>query len=96
MIELKNIEQFKNAIERAQANRQNLLVKMTKMPRQYAVVNKNTGNSYLVCFFVSKNGKRFGQCSCKASEFKKGCVHLICAAALNVALAEQGYFKNLT
>lgn len=86
---------MKNAIEAARSNAKSLLVKQTDVARQYRVLNKNTQFCYLVRFFRNSDGKKFGQCSCKAGEHGVLCKHIAAAAALNMCLAEQGQFNNM-
>ncbi len=95
MIELKNQEQLKNAIERAKVDRKNLLVQLTSIARKYRVVNRLNGQVYDVIFRVDKDGKRFGYCNCRAGELGRICKHLAAAAALNTCLAEQGLLNRL-
>jgi hypothetical protein len=90
MIELKNDEEMRKAIEKAKANAKCLLVKRTDIPRQYLVFNKKSNKSYVIFFFVKNNGKKFASCTCKAGEFGVVCKHIAAAAGLNTCLAEQG------
>ncbi len=90
MIELKNQEQLKNAIKRAKVDRKNLLVQLTSIARKYRVVNRRNNQVYDVIFRVNADGKRYGQCNCRAGEIGRICKHLAAAAALNTCLAEQG------
>ena len=89
MIEL-TTEKMKNAIEKAKAERKNLADRLTSAVRQYPVESKTSGNTYTVNFFT-RDGKKFGHCTCKAGEQGKyACKHIAAAAALNTALAAQG------
>jgi hypothetical protein len=94
MIELKSTEQMRRAIENARANRKHLVVRMTNVARQYIVFNKNTNGSYLTSF-DRKDGKRYGSCTCKAGQLNRICKHIAAAAALNICLAERGYFSRM-
>lgn len=94
MIELVNKEQLQRAIELATAESKNLLVQLTDVARKYRVVNRKKGQTYEVTFLVSANGKKFGQCSCKAGELGRVCKHLAAAAGLNTCLAEQGLLNR--
>lgn len=51
--------------------------------RKYVVYSANNSNAYYVSFDV-KNGERFGQCECKASEKGKICYHLVAGATVNI------------
>jgi len=51
--------------------------------RVFAVKSANNTNSYTVRFDV-QNGKKFGQCECKASERGFCCYHIIAAATANI------------
>lgn len=86
MIELKDSAQLEKAIERAKAS--NLLVQASGLFRQYHVTNRATGARYTVDFFVRKDGKRFGACTCKAGQNHVACKHLAAAAGLHVCVAE--------
>jgi hypothetical protein len=86
MIQLVSADQLARATERAKAG--NLFVQPTSIFRQYRVTNRDNGNQYVVNFFV-RDGKRYGQCTCKAGQNNIPCKHLSCAAALNVCLAAQ-------
>jgi hypothetical protein len=81
MIELVSAEQLVKAIERAKAS--NLYVQPTSLPRQYRVTNRDNGNQYTVDFFV-RDGRRYGQCSCKAGMRNLACKHLSAAAGYHV------------
>ena len=94
MIELKNREQLKNAIERARADRKSLFVQLTDVARQYRVTNRRNGNTYVVRFLINENGKRLGQCTCVAGARGNVCKHLAAAAGLNTCLAEQGLLNR--
>jgi hypothetical protein len=80
MIQLQSAEQLK----RARAGK--LFVQATAMFRQYRVTNRESGNAYVVDFFV-RDGKRFGHCTCKAGVNNQACKHLSAAAALHMMLA---------
>ncbi len=95
MIELKSQEQLKNAIERARADRKNLLVQSTNVARQYRVVNRQKHQTYDVIFKVGADGRRFGDCNCRAGELGRLCKHIAAAAALNTCLAEQGLLNQM-
>lgn len=90
MIELRSREQIRGAIERARKEAKNLLVKRTNANRQYSVTNRMNGNSYIVDFFIRRDGKRFGHCTCKAGQNDIACKHIAAAAGLNTCLAAQG------
>ncbi len=94
MIELKSSEQLKKAIDRTKADPKSLLVKMTSVTRQYAVLNKYTNNVYTVNFFVKGNNQKFATCDCKAGEHGRICKHIAAAAGLNTCLAEQGLLNR--
>ena len=85
MIELVSADQFAKATERAKAA--NLLVQSTTIFRQYRVTNRDNGNQYVVNFFVRKDGKRFGGCTCKGGAAGFACKHLAAAAGLHVCIA---------
>ncbi len=51
--------------------------------RTFSVQSANNPNSYTVRFDV-KNGEKFGQCECKASEKGLICYHIIGAATANI------------
>jgi uncharacterized Zn finger protein len=87
MIELVSAEQLDKATERAKAS--NLLVQPTTIFRQYRVTNRNNGQVYIVNFFVRKDGKRFGNCTCKGSAAGYACKHLAAAAGLHICIAAQ-------
>lgn len=87
MIELVSAEQLAKATERAKAS--NLLVQLTTIFRQYRVTNRDNGNTYTVNFFVRKDGKRFGGCTCKGGAAGYVCKHLAAAAGLHVCIAAQ-------
>ncbi|HEY0320111.1 MAG TPA: hypothetical protein VGC66_03995 [Pyrinomonadaceae bacterium] len=82
MIELLNAEQLAKATDRAKSG--NLFVQPTTFLRQYQVTNRETGAKYTVDFFVRKDGKRFGHCTCKAGERNLACKHLSAAAGFHV------------
>ena len=81
MVELVNADQLSKATERAKAG--NLFVQPTTFLRQYKVTNRDNGNQYYVDFFV-RNGKRYGQCTCKAGMNNKLCKHLSVSAGYHV------------
>ena len=87
MIELTSADQLAKATARAKAS--NLFVQPTTIFRQYRVTNRNNGNQYTVNFFVRKDGKRFGNCSCKGGSAGFACKHLAAAAGLHVCIAAQ-------
>lgn len=82
MIELVNADQLTKATARAKAG--HLFVQPTTFLRQYHVTNRGTGAKYTVDFFVRKDGKRFGHCTCKAGERNLACKHLSAAAGYHV------------
>ena len=86
MIELKDSTQLTKAIERAKAG--DLLVQASGLFRQYHVTNRATGARYTVDFFVRRDGKRFGGCTCKAGQNGIACKHLAAAAGMHVCVAE--------
>ncbi len=94
MIELKNQEQLKSAIELTTADRKNLLVQLTKVARKYKVVNRQNGQTYEVTFQIGVNSRRFGHYNCRAGELGRLCKHLAAAAGLNTCLAEQGLLNR--
>ncbi|MGI8543344.1 MAG: hypothetical protein ACR2MD_07660 [Aridibacter sp.] len=51
--------------------------------RLFAVHSGNNSNVYQVAFDV-KDGEKFGQCECKASERGLVCYHLIAGATANI------------
>lgn len=51
--------------------------------RTFAVQSANNPNVYTVRFEV-ENGRKLGQCECKASEKNLVCYHLAAAAAANI------------
>jgi hypothetical protein len=84
MVHLVSAEQLSKATERAKSG--NLFVQPTSLMRQYRVTNRDTGNIYVVDFFVRKSdGARFGQCTCPGGLNNKVCKHLSAAAAYHVA-----------
>lgn len=87
MIELVSADQLAKATARAKAS--NLFVQPTSIFRQYRVTNRDNGNQYVVNFFVRKDGKRFGNCTCKGSASGFACKHLAAAAGLHVCIATQ-------
>ena len=87
MIELINVDQLAKATERAKAS--NLFVQPSSIFRQCRVTNRDNGNQYVVNFFVRKDGKRFGSCSCKGAAAGYACKHLAAAAGLHVCIAAQ-------
>ncbi len=82
MIELINAQQLAKATERAKAG--NLYVQPSTFLRQYHVTNRETGARYIVDFFVRRDGKRFGHCTCKAGMNNIACKHLSVAAGYHV------------
>lgn len=90
MIQLINAEQLGKATERARASK--LFVQPTSLDRQYRVTNRANGSTYTVDFFVRKDGKRFGHCTCKGGLRNLACKHLAAAAGLHVmrAAAKRG------
>jgi hypothetical protein len=90
MIELRSREQIGGAIERARNEAKNLLVRLTNANRQYSVTNRMNGNSYTVDFFIRKDGRRFGHCTCKAGQNNVACKHIAAAAAMNMYMAAEG------
>lgn len=82
MIELQSAEQLIKATERAKSG--NLFVQPSTFLRQYHVTNRETGARYTVDFFVRKDGKRFGHCTCKAGARNLACKHLSAAAGYHV------------
>jgi hypothetical protein len=51
--------------------------------RQFAVSSSRNANVYRVRFDV-RNGEKFGQCECKASEKGLVCYHIIAGATANI------------
>ena len=51
--------------------------------RLYVVYSANNSNIYHVKFDV-RNGEKFGQCECKASERGLVCYHIIAGATANI------------
>ena len=51
--------------------------------RFFAVSSANNSNVYHVSFDV-KNGEKFGQCECKASECGLVCYHIVAGATANI------------
>ncbi len=51
--------------------------------RTFSVQSANNANSYTVRFDV-KDGEKFGQCECKASERNLVCYHIVGAATANI------------
>jgi uncharacterized Zn finger protein len=84
MIQLTSATALAKATERAKAGK--LFVQPSKLFRQYHVTNRETGTRYTVDFFL-RNGKRFGNCTCKAGERNLACKHLSAAAAYHVMRA---------
>jgi hypothetical protein len=83
MLELLSADQLSKATERAKASK--LFVQPSNLFRQYHVTNRETGAKYTVDFFVRKDGKRFGHCTCKAGERNLACKHMSAAAGYHVA-----------
>ena len=78
-------------IQLTRDNTQNAVKKCKKLkpkvkyiaPRTFQVFSANNSNSYTVKFSV-KDGKRLGQCECRASERNLICYHLIAGATANI------------
>lgn len=51
--------------------------------RVYSVESANNSNVYHVSFDV-RNGEKFGQCECKASERGLVCYHIVAGATANI------------
>ena len=51
--------------------------------RTFDVFSSNNSNTYRVRFDV-KDGEKFGQCECKASERGLVCYHLVAGATANI------------
>ncbi len=51
--------------------------------RVFAVQSANNPNTYTVRFDV-KNGEKFGECECKASERGLVCYHIVAGATVNI------------
>lgn len=51
--------------------------------RTFEVFSSNNSNTYQVRFDV-KDGEKFGQCECKASERGLICYHLVAGATANI------------
>jgi hypothetical protein len=83
MIELVGAEQLSRATARAKAG--NLFVQPSTLFRQYHVTNRDTGARYTVDFFVRRDGKRFGHCTCLGGQNNRACKHLSAAAGYHVA-----------
>lgn len=79
MIEL-TTENTKKAVERCKQLKPT--VKFIK-DRFFAVYSANNENVYHVTFDV-QNGKKLGQCECKASERNLVCYHIIAGATVNI------------
>ncbi len=79
MIKLTN-ENTQNAI--AKCKQLKPTVRFIK-DRFFAVQSANNSNVYHVSFDV-KNGEKFGQCECKASEKGLICYHIVGAAQVNI------------
>jgi hypothetical protein len=82
MIELRDAAQLSKATERAKAG--NLFVQPSSLLRQYHVTNRDTGVMYVVDFFVRKDGKRYGHCTCLGGQNNRACKHLSAAAGYHV------------
>ena len=79
MIEL-TTENTKRAVERCKQ----LKPKVSFVAdRTFAVKSANNENIYTVKFSV-ENGKKFGQCECKASEKGLVCYHIVAGATANI------------
>ncbi len=79
MIKLTN-ENTQNAI--AKCKQLKPTVRFIK-DRFFAVQSANNSNVYHVSFDV-KDGEKFGQCECKASERGLVCYHLVAGATANI------------
>ena len=79
MIKLTN-ENTQNAV--AKCKQLKPRVKFIK-DRFFAVSSANNSNVYHVSFDV-KDGEKFGQCECKASERGLVCYHIIAGATANI------------
>ncbi len=79
MIEL-NTENTVKAIERCKQLKPK--VRFVE-DRTFKVESANNGNVYTVRFNV-ENGKKLGQCQCKASERNLVCYHLVAGATANI------------
>lgn len=73
-------ENTKNAINKSKQLRPKVIF---IQDRTFEVQSANNGNSYTVRFEV-RNGEKFGQCECKASEKALVCYHITSAAAANI------------
>lgn len=82
MIQITTQDQLAKAIERAKAG--DLFVRFVRF-RQFRVVNRETGATYNVNFFV-RDGKRFGHCDCKGGE-RFACKHLAAALGVHIGIA---------
>ncbi len=51
--------------------------------RLFVVYSANNSNVYYVSFDV-KNGEKFGQCECRASEKGLICYHIVAGATVNI------------
>jgi hypothetical protein len=89
MIQIINERQFVNAAARVKKER--MLVQVGGF-RRYFVTNKTKGTRYEVFFTVTRDGRRFGSCNCRAGypmnerEIPKVCKHLYVALSLHIAL----------
>lgn len=79
MIKL-TVENTSKAIERCKKLRPK--VKFIK-DRLFVVYSSNNSNVYHVSFDV-KDGQKFGQCECKASERGLVCYHIVAGATANI------------
>ncbi len=79
MIKLTN-ENTKNAV--AKCRQLKPRVQFIK-DRFFAVSSANNSNVYHVSFDV-KDGEKFGQCECKASERGLVCYHIVAGATANI------------
>ncbi len=79
MIKLTN-ENTKNAV--AKCKQLKPTVRFIK-DRFFAVQSANNSNVYHVSFDV-KDGEKFGQCECKASERGLVCYHIVAGATANI------------
>lgn len=79
MLKLTN-ENTKNAIEKCKMLKPKVIYIQDRI---FEVKSANNENSYTVRFDV-KNGEKFGQCECKASERGLICYHIIAGATANI------------
>ena len=74
------IENTQKAIERCK--RLKPKVKFIK-ERLFVVYSANNANAYYVKFDV-RNGEKFGQCECRASDKGLVCYHIVAGATVNI------------